>query len=114
MAGRVTTHALDTALGCGAAGMTATLERVSPEPAAYPPVTLDAGGRATLLAEGLGKGVYALTFDVAAYHRAVGAPVSDPPFLDLVTIRFGVAEPDGHYHVPLLISPYGYSTYRGG
>jgi 5-hydroxyisourate hydrolase len=114
MAGKVTTHALDTALGRGAGGMTATLERLSPDAFAYPPVALDPGGRATLLTEGLVRGVYALTFDVAAYHRAVGAPVSDPPFLDLVTVRFGVAEPDGHYHVPLLVSPYGYSTYRGG
>jgi 5-hydroxyisourate hydrolase len=114
MAGKVTTHALDTALGGGAGGLTATLARLSPEPEAYPPVRLDAGGRATLLSEGLIKGVYALTFAVAAYHRAVGAPVTDPPFLDEVVIRFGVAEPDSHYHVPLLLSPYGYSTYRGG
>ncbi len=77
-------------------------------------MTLDAGGRAVLLEQGLASGVYALTFAVAAYHKAVDAPVSDPPFLDEVTVRFGVAEPDSHYHIPLLLSPYGYSTYRGG
>jgi 5-hydroxyisourate hydrolase len=58
-------------------------------------------------------GAYELVFEVAAYFRAAGVALSDPPFLDVVPIRFGIADASAHYHVPLLISPYGYSTYRG-
>lgn len=67
---------------------------------------------------GLAPGAYRLEFAVAAYFRAQGVALSDPPFLDVVPIAFGVARPGpdgkgGHYHVPLLVSPYGFSTYRG-
>jgi 5-hydroxyisourate hydrolase len=58
-------------------------------------------------------GTYELVFDVGAYFRGLDATTADPPFLDLVPIRFTLAEPDGHYHVPLLVSPWSYSTYRG-
>jgi 5-hydroxyisourate hydrolase len=58
-------------------------------------------------------GVYELTFHAGAYFRRTGTVLSDPPFLDQVVIRFGIADPAGLYHVPLLLSPYGYSTYRG-
>ena len=58
-------------------------------------------------------GTYELVFDVGAYFKGLGATMADPPFLDLVPIRFTLAEPDGHYHVPLLVSPWSYSTYRG-
>lgn len=58
-------------------------------------------------------GSYVLEFAVADYFRAKGAAISDPPFLDRVVIAFTVADAGGHYHVPLLVSPYGYSTYRG-
>ena len=58
------------------------------------------------------KGRYDLTFHVGDYFRARGTPLADPPFLDVIPLRFAVAE-DTHYHVPLLVSPYGYSTYRG-
>jgi 5-hydroxyisourate hydrolase len=58
------------------------------------------------------KGSYELTFHVGEYFRAQGAPLADPPFLDVIPLRFSIAD-DGHYHVPLLVSPYGYSTYRG-
>jgi 5-hydroxyisourate hydrolase len=58
-------------------------------------------------------GAYELVFEVAAYFRAAGVALSEPAFLDVVPIRFGVADAGAHYHVPLLISPYGYSTYRG-
>ncbi len=61
----------------------------------------------------LAAGSYRLTFAVAAYFRRKGTPLSDPPFLDRISIDFGIAEGGGHYHVPLLVSPYGYSTYRG-
>ena len=59
------------------------------------------------------SGIYELVFYVAQYFRNAGIELPDPAFLDEVVIRFGIAEPQNHYHVPLLISPYGYSTYRG-
>jgi 5-hydroxyisourate hydrolase-like protein (transthyretin family) len=58
-------------------------------------------------------GTYELRFAVAAYFAARGVPLSEPPFLDVVPIRFAIAEPEGHYHVPLVVSPWSYSTYRG-
>jgi len=61
----------------------------------------------------LGAGRYRLEFGVAAYFRAAGVALSDPPFLDVVGIDFGMAGEGGHYHVPLLVSPFAYSTYRG-
>ena len=61
----------------------------------------------------LAPGRYRLEFSAGAYFRALGLDLPEPPFLDVVPIAFGIAEPDAHIHVPLLISPYGYSTYRG-
>ena len=58
-------------------------------------------------------GTYELVFHVGAYFRSIGGGTAEPPFLDLVPVRFTIAEPDGHYHVPLLVSPWSYSTYRG-
>jgi 5-hydroxyisourate hydrolase len=58
-------------------------------------------------------GIYELTFHAGDYLRGTGAMLSEPAFLDLVVVRFGLSEPEGNYHVPLLLSPYGYSTYRG-
>lgn len=58
-------------------------------------------------------GVYELSFHVGDYLRATGAVLPQPPFLDVIPIRFGIADAEAHYHVPLLVSPYGYSTYRG-
>lgn len=58
-------------------------------------------------------GRYALRFSVAEYFRSLGVALPDPPFLDIITVEFGMAAGGGHYHVPLLVSPYGYSTYRG-
>ncbi len=63
--------------------------------------------------EGLAAGRYELVFDTAAYFRAKGVALSDPPFLDVIRIAFGIADTAAHYHVPLLVSPYSYSTYRG-
>lgn len=114
MAGRLTTHALDTTHGCGAAGLAVELRRLIAPERAWPSLALDAGGRGVLLETGLERGVYELSFGVADYFRAKGIDLPNPPFLNVVTIQFGVAEPEGHHHIPLLISPYGYSTYRGG
>jgi hydroxyisourate hydrolase len=110
MAGRLTTHALDTAAGVGAAGMRVALRRGGVEIAS---AKLDDHGRAVILDAGLERGGYELAFHAADYHRARGVALTDPPFLDVVTIAFGVADPQAHYHVPLLLSPYAYSTYRG-
>ena len=66
-----------------------------------------------LSGDNLEPGVYELTFHAGDYFRRAGVELSDPPFLNDVVIRFGVADPAGNYHVPLLLSPYGYSTYRG-
>jgi 5-hydroxyisourate hydrolase len=76
----------------------------------------DADGRLPApLLEGaaMARGEYEISFHVAAYFRARGVTLPEPPFLDVVVIRFGLADPDAHYHVPLLVSPWSYSTYRG-
>jgi 5-hydroxyisourate hydrolase len=76
--------------------------------------TTNADGRCPdLAADGLAPGRYALAFEVAAYFRDQGVALPDPPFLDEVTVEFGIAAEGGHYHVPLLVSPFAYSTYRG-
>jgi 5-hydroxyisourate hydrolase len=114
--GRLTTHVLDTARGRPAAGLAVELFRLSG--AARAPVAravTNADGRtdAPLLAgEGFAPGTYELMFHAGDYLRATGQAGPEPMFLDLVPVRFGIAA-SGHYHVPLLLSPYGYSTYRG-
>lgn len=87
MAGRLTTHALDQMRGAGAAGLRVTL--AGPGLADAIEITLDRDGRGVLLEAGLAPGRYALVFHVADYHRSVGVALSDPPFLDQVTIAFG-------------------------
>jgi 5-hydroxyisourate hydrolase len=115
--GRLATHVLDTATGRPAAGLGVALYRIGTDGAREPvaQAATNADGRldAPLLSgRDFAPGVYELVFDAGAYLAAEGARLTDPPFLDQIPIRFGVAE-DGHYHVPLLLSPYGYSTYRG-
>jgi 5-hydroxyisourate hydrolase len=66
-----------------------------------------------LSGERLDTGIYELAFHVGDYFRRAGARLTDPPFLDVVVVRIGIADAAGFYHIPLLISPYGYSTYRG-
>jgi 5-hydroxyisourate hydrolase len=115
MAGRLTTHVLDLMLGCGAGGLEVELRRLQPKPEPLGVTTLDASGRAVLLeGEAFCAGVYELTFRVGAYHAGKGVAGGSPRFLDEAPIRFGVDDAGGHWHVPLLVSPYGYSTYRGG
>ena len=115
---RLSTHVLDTAHGRPAAGVAVRLQR------------LDAAGQATLVAshrtnrdgrtdapllsgDSIVTGRYRLSFDVADYFRGCGLALPEPPFLDVVQIDFGIADAAGDYHVPLLVSPWSYSTYRG-
>ena len=116
--GRLTTHVLDTALGRPASGIAIALYRIA-----------TSGGREKLgdfltnadgrcdgpLLEGtaFAAGTYELVFAAGAYFDRAGLKLPEPKFLDQVTIRFGIAAPEQHYHVPLLLSPCGYSTDRG-
>ena len=109
----ITTHVLDTARGGAAAGLAVSLEvRESLQWNVIGRGTTDANGRATTLMQGrpLVAGEYRLTFDTAAYQRKQGVP---SPFFSHVVVTFCVTDAAGHYHVPLLLSPFGYSTYRG-
>ncbi len=114
----LSTHVLDTMHGCPAANMAVELYTTQ-------------GGQATLVkrfnlnsdgrspdgplydSTSLKKGTYRLVFDVAGYFKGRGVALPEPSFLDKVSLDFGVAQPEQHYHVPLLVSPWSYSTYRG-
>ena len=114
--GRLTTHVLDTALGLPAEGLAIELWSLEGAGSHLKSVMTNGDGRtdAPLLeGEALKPGLYELRFDAGAYHRKTGAAVAAPPFLAIVPVRFGIADASKHYHVPLLLSPYGYSTYRG-
>ena len=114
MAGKLTTHVLDTVLGLGAAAMRVTWRRVTPYPTKSYDVELDGGGRATLIpGPELIPGVYEIVFLVGEYHRSLALLPTEQPFLDEVPVRFGISDPDAHYHIPLIDSPFGYSTHRG-
>jgi 5-hydroxyisourate hydrolase len=112
--GRLTTHVLDTMTGKPATGVRVVLRRDGDAAILAEGVT-NADGRMDqpLLEGGAFKpGRYEITFHIGDYFRRQGAALADPAFLDVIPLRFGIAE-DTHYHVPLLVSPYGYSTYRG-
>ena len=112
--GRLTTHVLDTASGKPAPGVRVVLRRDG-EAGVLAEAATNADGRLDRpLLEGMAftSGRYELTFHVGDYFRKQGAALADPAFLDVIPLRFAVAG-DSHYHVPLLVSPYGYSTYRG-
>ena len=115
--GQLSTHVLDTAHGCPAAGLALTLQRLDADgPVTLRRLALDADGRAggpLLDAAAMAAGRYRLLFEVAPYFRARGLALPEPPFLDTVQIDFGIADAAAHYHVPLLVSPWSYSTYRG-
>jgi 5-hydroxyisourate hydrolase len=115
--GRLTTHVLDTAHGCPAAGLRLALY-VMRDDARHllREAMTNADGRCDgplLEGDALAGGCYELEFEVGDYFRGRGLHLDDPPFLDRVLLRFGIADPTEHYHVPLLLSPFGYSTYRG-
>ncbi|WP_179378687.1 hydroxyisourate hydrolase [Jannaschia marina] len=116
MAGYLTTHVLDTARGRPAAGLAITLFALDGGARrALAEVVTNADGRTDgpiLPTEDFAPGPYELLFHAGAWLRAEGLADGGTLFLDEIPIRFGLAE-DAHYHVPLLLSPYGYSTYRG-
>ena len=115
--GRLTTHVLDTARGSPASDLSIDLFRLDGDvPVLMKTTKTNDDGRcdAPLLDGGaLQKGRYQLLFKVAAYLRQSGDDLPEIPFLDDVIINFGINDPTQHYHVPLLLSAYGYSTYRG-
>ncbi|TNE64308.1 MAG: hydroxyisourate hydrolase [Alphaproteobacteria bacterium] len=115
--GRLTTHVLDTAAGCPGQGIAIRLFRLQGASAELirEAVTNDDGRVDSPLLDGaaMEAGSYLLEFAAGDYFRARSVPLSEPAFLDIVPIRFGISDQGAHYHVPLLISPYGYSTYRG-
>lgn len=117
MAGWLSTHVLDTALGVPAAGLEIALYRLSGETRDHV-VTMvtNSDGRTDapiLAAEDFATGEYELVFQAGAYLRRTAGTQAEPLFLDVVPIRFGMNDAEAHYHVPLLLSPFGYSTYRG-
>jgi 5-hydroxyisourate hydrolase len=115
--GRLTTHVLDTAHGCPAAGLAVALYRLDGGTHVLLGTHhLNADGRADaplLAGAALLPGRYRLVFALADYFRARGLKLPEPPFLDEVPIEFGIADTSVQYHVPLLASPWAYSTYRG-
>jgi len=117
MAGYLTTHVLDTARGVPAAGISILLYRVtgnSHKKIAEAVTNEDGRTDSPILpADNFKAGTYELIFQAGDYLRSAGLAEQEPLFLDQVPIRFGISDPEAHYHVPLLLSPYGYSTYRG-
>ncbi|MCX7325551.1 MAG: hydroxyisourate hydrolase [Hyphomicrobiales bacterium] len=115
--GRLSTHVLDTVNGGPAKGVRITLHRLDGDARTTLTDLLTNGDGRTdaplLIGDAFRPGAYELNFHVGAYFRARGTAQASPPFLDVVPIRFTIAEAGGHYHVPLLCSPWAYSTYRG-
>ncbi|WP_428248632.1 hydroxyisourate hydrolase [Ferrovibrio sp.] len=114
---RLSTHVLDTMNGKPAAGVVVELFRLEGEARALvKTTTTNSDGRTdepVLAGDAFRTGVYELVFHIGSYFRTIGVAAVAPAFLDTVPIRFGIAEPNGHYHVPLLATPWSYSTYRG-
>ncbi len=114
--GRLTTHVLDTALGKPAAGVEVVLYRVNPELQELAREQTNHDGRLNqpiLEGDALVSGVYQLVFQAGDYFRNQSLDLAEPLFVDEVVLRFGINQSDQHYHVPLLVSPFAYSTYRG-
>lgn len=115
--GYLTTHVLDTARGAPAGGLEITLYRIEgANRMKLAQMKTNADGRtdAPILPKGqFAPGTYELIFEAGAYLDTSGTPAETPRFLDQIPLRFGISDADAHYHVPLLLSPFGYSTYRG-
>ncbi len=116
--GRLSTHVLDTYHGRAAAGVAVTLVEICSltEPRIIARAVTEASGRTAeplIAGRPVPMGRYELRFDIGSYFAAQGVAIADPAFLDVVPIRFGVAEAEASYHVPLVVTPWGYSTYRG-
>jgi 5-hydroxyisourate hydrolase len=116
--GHLSTHVLDTMNGCPAAGMVVKLQRIDgPQTETIKSFTINEDGRndggPLLDAAAMATGRFRLLFSVAPYFRNRGVVLPEPPFIDDVPIDFGIADMHGRYHVPLLVSPWSYSTYRG-
>ena len=116
--GKLTTHVLDTHSGLPAAGVRIELRQLlAPQAQLLGVYVTDDNGRcagALLEDEGFQAGRYELTFQVGDYFRRRGVALSDPAFVEEAVIRIGIAYPNQHYHVPLLMTPWSYSVYRGG
>lgn len=115
MAG-LTTHVLDTYHGIAAQGVPVELVRLGEPREVLVRTVTNAEGRCAqplLAGDAMRAGLYELSFDVEAYFRGKGVKLPQPPFLTTVVIRIGIADAGAHYHVPLLASPWSYSTYRG-
>ncbi len=115
--GRLSTHVLDTANGRPAADMRIDFsERIGDRFQLVKTVHTNTDGRTdepVLAADGMRTGEFELLFYVADYYRGRGVTLNDPPFVDRVPVRFGIHDRDAHFHVPLLCTPWSYSTYRG-
>ncbi len=116
--GRLSTHVLDTAHGCPAPAVAIDLHRLGADGvwSLVKSTCTNADGRTDaplLIDAAYAPGTYQIVFHVGDYFRQRGTPLASKPFLDLVPLQFTIAERDGHYHVPLLVSPWSYSTYRG-
>lgn len=116
IAGSLSTHVIDTVRGRACVGMRVELFAMNDRPDLLCTAETDADGRVRSLIDDGGPlriGVYELQFHVGAYFAASDVATADPPYLDIVPIRVGIAEAEAHYHVPLLVSPWTYTTYRG-
>jgi len=114
--GALSTHVLDTSAGRPAAGMRVELFRAGPDHTLLVTARTNANGRVDqplLQGDEFRRGQYEIVFHAGEYFATQGLNLTEPPFLDVVTIRFGVADPGQNYHLPLLLSPWSYSTYRG-
>lgn len=115
--GKLTTHILDTAHGCPGAGVSISLLCIEGDVRQHiGDFVTNADGRcdaALLSGDELRVGTYELVFQMGEYFARMGTPLPQPAFVDIVPLRFGVADANAHYHVPLLVSPWSYSTYRG-